>query len=262
MGLYKYWEMYKMGVKKASAYRLMSISSFASTFLYIVLLLAVWTAISKSATLAGGLSRVVSYIVLAQVINSSIDTGIEQWFGEKIKKGTITNELKRPVSLMSQAYFHETGWQSFDTLLKSVPLLVIGLLFTSLEMPGMYIFLAFLASVFLSYHLLLSVAMCTSMLVFWTKTSSGVRFTRVSIVNFMSGVVFPLYLLPESIKPVFYILPFRLLVDGPINIFLMQGTGPEIANLLLQQAFWIAVFFVLANLLWLRAKKKLTVQGG
>ena len=258
----KYWEMYKTGVKEASAYRLMSISSFFSTLLYVVLLLAVWTAISESADLVGGLSRVVSYIVLAQVINSSISTGLEQWFGYKIRQGTITNELKRPVSLNIQAYLHEIGWQSFDTLLKSVPLFVIGILFTGLQMPPLYNFLAFLLSVIFSFHLMFSTALCTSMIVFWTKTDSGVRFTRSSIVSFLSGVIFPLYLLPEGLKQIFYALPFHLMVDGPINIFLMQTTGPAVTEVLLNQLMWIGIFLVIANLLWFRAKKKLTVQGG
>jgi ABC-type uncharacterized transport system permease subunit len=258
----KYWELFKTGVKEASAYRLMSVSSFFSTLIYIVLLLAVWTAISNSADLVGGLSRVISYIVLAQVINSSISMGIEQWFGYKIRQGTIVNELKRPVSLISQAYLHEVGWQAFDTLLKSVPLLVIGIIFTGLEMPPLYNFVAFIVAVILSFHLMLSVALSTSMLVFWTKTDSGVRFTRSTIVSFLSGVVFPLYLLPEWLKEVFYALPFHLMVDGPIQVFLMQKTGSAITDLLLQQLFWILVFFVTANLLWYKAKKKLTVQGG
>lgn len=262
MHLTKYWELYKTGVKEASAYRLMSVSSFFSTLLYVVLLLSVWTAISRSADLMGGLSRVISYIVLAQVINSSISTGLEEWFGYKIRQGTITNELKRPVSVIAQAYLHEIGWQSFDTLLKSVPLFVIGVLFTSLSIPSVYNFAAFLVSAVLSFHLMFSVALCTSMLVFWTKTDSGVRFTRSSIIGFLSGVVFPLYLLPEGLKQIFYVLPFHLMVDGPINIFLMQTTGSGVTEVILNQLMWIGIFFVAANLLWLRAKKKLTVQGG
>ena len=258
----KYWEMYKTGIKEASAYRLMSVSSFFSTIVYIVLLLAVWTAISKSSDLVGGLSRVVSYIVLAQVINSSISQGLEKWFGSKIRKGTIVNELKRPVSLLSQAYLHEIGWQSFDTLLKSVPLLVIGVLFTGLELPPVQNLLAFVVAVVLSFHLMLVLALSTSMLVFWTKTDGGVRFTRVTIVNFLSGVIFPLYLLPESLRQIFYVLPFHLLVDGPIQVFLMQKTGTEVLIMFGQQIFWILVFFGVANLLWYKAKKKLTVQGG
>lgn len=262
MRLSKYWELYKIGVKKASAYRLMAAASFTSTLLYIILLLAVWTAISKSAQLTGGLTRVVSYIILGQVINSSTGVGTEEWFGGKIRSGTITNELKRPVSLISQAYLHEAGWKSFDTLLKSIPLIVIGVALTSLELPSLYNLLGFIAAVVLSFNLAVSVALSTSMLVFWTKTDSGIRFTRSMIINFLSGVVFPLYLLPEGLKTIFYLFPFHLMVDGPINVFLMQRTGEAVIGLLFQQIIWIFIFFVVANLLWLKAKKKLTVQGG
>lgn len=262
MYLKKYWELFKTGVKEAVAYRLMTISSFFSTFLYIVLLISVWTAIAQSATLEGGLSRVISYVVLGQVINSSISTGVEKWFGHKIREGTIVNELKRPVSVITHAYFHEIGWQATDTVLKGVPLLAIGILFTSMQVPSAANFLGFLASVILGFHLMLAVAMNTSMLVFWTKIDGGLRFTRSSIVNFLSGVVFPLYLLPEGLQDIFYALPFHLIVDGPINVFLMQRNGYAILDLLLQQLLWIGIFSFTALLLWRKAQKKLTVQGG
>jgi ABC-2 type transport system permease protein len=143
-----------------------------------------------------------------------------------------------------------------------VPLLVIGVLFTGLELPPVQNLLAFVVAVVLSFHLMLVLALSTSMLVFWTKTDGGVRFTRVTIVNFLSGVIFPLYLLPESLRQIFYVLPFHLLVDGPIQVFLMQKTGTETLVMFGQQIFWILVFFGVANLLWYKAKKKLTVQGG
>ncbi len=262
MNLEKYIELYKTGVKEATAYKLMTVSSFFSTFLYIILLIAVWTAISQSAQLEGGLSRVISYVILGQVINSSISTGMEKWFGHKIRNGTIVNELKRPVSVITHAYLHEIGWQSVDTLLKSVPLLIIGVLFTALEFPSVGNFIGFIASVFLGFNLMIAVTMNTSMLVFWTKIDSGIRFTRSSIVSFLSGVVFPLYLLPEGLKQVFYTLPFHLIVDGPINIFLMERTGVEVIDLLLQQFLWILIFSATAILLWRKAQKKITIQGG
>jgi len=258
----KYWELYKIGVKKASAYKLMVAASFGSSILYIVLLIAVWTAISASADLEGGLTRVISYIILGQVISNSTSMGTEKWFGHKIREGTIVNELKRPVSVIAQSYLHQVGWKSLETLVKAIPLLIIGLAFTGLEAPGMYNLAGFAASVLLSFHLMFAVSLCTSMLVFWTKIESGIRFTRSMAVDFLSGVVFPLYLLPETLKSIFYALPFHLLVDGPINVFLMERTGSAVTSLLFHQLIWILVFLVIAELLWLKAKKKLTVQGG
>lgn len=262
MNLEKYFELYKTGVKEATAYKLMTVSSFFSTFLYIILLISVWTAISQSAQLEGGLPRVISYVILGQVINSSISTGMEKWFGYKIRNGTIVNELKRPVSVITHAYLHEIGWQSVDTLLKSVPLLIIGVLFTALSFPSLSNFIGFLASVFLGFNLMIAVTMNTSMLVFWTKIDGGLRFTRSSLVSFLSGVIFPLYLLPEGLREIFYSLPFHLMVDGPINIFLMNRTGGAIVDLLIQQILWIILFSATAYLLWRKAQKKMTIQGG
>lgn len=262
MRLRKYWQLFRVGFKEATTYRLMALGSFASTLIYVVLLLAVWTAISQGAELQGGLTRVVSYIILGQAVNNTVSLGTEKWFGDRIREGTITNELKRPVSLMAQSYLHEVGWKSFDALSKSLPILVIGVVFTGLSAPSFGNLAAFGVSVFLSLHLVFSIALASSMLVFWTKIDTGLRFTRSMVIDFFSGVVFPLYLLPDGLRSVFYALPFHLIVDGPINVFLMQRTGGDILALFAQQLLWTAGFMALAMLLWLKAKKKLTVQGG
>jgi len=100
------------------------------------------------------------------------------------------------------------------------------------------------------------------MLVFWTKTDNGVRFMRSNVISFLSGVVFPLYLLPGFLQDVFYFLPFHLIIDGPINVYLGNRTGNDLLMLFGQQVLWISIFCLATLLLWRKAKKKLTVQGG
>ncbi|MFB6244747.1 MAG: ABC transporter permease [Candidatus Nanohaloarchaea archaeon] len=262
MRLRKYIDLYRAGFKKASHYRLQTAASLVSSILYIVMLYAVWTAIASSGTLEGGLTKVLSYIIVAQVVQRFVGTALESYFGDKIRKGTIVNQMKRPISVRAQAYLHQAGWQSFELLTRAFPILILGLAFTQLRLPGPVYLLSFSASVLMSFHLMFAVAFCTSMLTFWTKTANGIRFTRSNIIRLFSGALFPLYLLPDGVKQLFYILPFHLIIDGPINLFLMETAGGDILTLLAQQLVWTGVFLLLGELLWRKAKKKLTVQGG
>lgn len=262
MHLRKYYQLFRAGFIKASFYRLQTIASFFSSILYLVLLYAVWSSIASSGNLEGGLTKVISYLLLGQVITNFVSMNVEGYFGERIRKGTITNDLKRPVSIRNQSLLHEGGRRSYNVLFKSLPLLVLGFIFTGLQAPSIINGIGFLVSLILSFFLMYSIAFSTSMLVFWTKIDSGIRFTRSMMVDFFSGVIFPLYLLPEPLRQIFFALPFQYIVDGPINVFLMETTGRKILTLLGQQLLWIAIFFVTGELLWRKAKTKLTVQGG
>lgn len=256
------WALFNEGVKSNSFYRLMTVSSIASNVMYLVLLIAVWTAISQSATLRGGLDRVITYVIVATTVNTSVSSGIENFVGYRIQQGTIVNELKRPVSFLKTAYLHELGWQSLDALKTGTPLLVGGILLAGVSVPGLKGAALFLSSVFLAFNLVVLLALNSSMLIFWTKSFSGIRYSRSTLISLFSGALFPLYLLPEGLRQVFYLLPFSLMVDAPVRIYLGEVAGLEAVRLLGYQLAWIAAFYVALRFSWRKARNKLTVQGG
>jgi ABC-2 type transport system permease protein len=100
------------------------------------------------------------------------------------------------------------------------------------------------------------------MLVFWTKVEWSIRGVRNTVQRLFSGVIFPLYLLPAGLSNIFDVLPFKYMVDGPIQIFLMQITGFEAFKMLGLQFAWVLVLFGLARYIWKKARTKMTVQGG
>jgi ABC-type uncharacterized transport system permease subunit len=80
------------------------------------------------------------------------------------------------------------------------------------------------------------------------------------VAGLFSGAMIPLYLVPENIRRLFYLTPFPSMVDGPISIY--QGTAESIPQVFGTQLLWIIILSVSAELLWRKAKKRLTVQGG
>jgi len=100
------------------------------------------------------------------------------------------------------------------------------------------------------------------MAIFWTEVHWSIRMMRNIVQNLFSGVLFPLYLLPDGLATVFNALPFQSMVDGPISIFTMEATGQAAVMVLLKQMGWFIVLLVLGEAAWRYAKTKLTVQGG
>ncbi|WEL19785.1 ABC transporter permease [Candidatus Nanohalococcus occultus] len=258
----KYLAFLKMGFRESTAYRFNAVMSFVGSLLYLVMVYAIWTSIANSGQLATGLTGVLTYVLLGQVVSNSVFTDVESFMSERVRKGTIVNELKRPVSLRLQVYSYLAGKTLFNSVSKGIPVLAIGWLFLNIQTPSLMNTAGFIASLIFSFNLVFSFSFLTSMLVFWTNIGWGIRAMRSNIQQVFSGVLFPLYLLPEGLKQVFDILPFWAMADGPIRIFTMEATGQQMYGILGLQLFWTIVMLGIGELGWRKARKKMTVQGG
>jgi len=258
----KYLEFVRIGFRESTAYRFNAVMSLVASILYLVMVYAIWTAIDAGGQLAASLSGVLTYILLGQVVSNSVFVEVESFLSERVREGTIVNELKRPVSLRLQIYSYLVGKSAFNIVTKGLPVLLIGYLFIDIQTPSVVNSLGFIISLILSFNLVFLFSFLTSMLVFWTEIGWGIRAMRTNIQDVFSGVLFPLYLLPAGLSEIFDILPFKWMADGPIQIFTMEATGTEMLRIFGLQLFWILVIAVLGELAWRKAKKKLTVQGG
>lgn len=262
MNLKKYYAVARNAFKQATAYRLDAVTTLLSSVVFLVLYYAVWSAIDASGNIQGGLQQVMTYLVAGQVVSNAAFLQTEKFIGYRVRQGTIVNELKRPLSLMSHVYFHELGWVVFNTLTKALPIAALGVIFLNIPLPGLVNAFYFAISTFLAFNLVFLLAYANSMLVFWTKVDWSLRMARNTVTNLFSGVLFPLYLLPGGLSDIFNVLPFRAMADAPIQIFTGQASGVEVLKIFGLQIFWIIIMFILAHLMWRKAKKRLTVQGG
>lgn len=260
MKIRKYLSFTRVGLREGLQYRANTLAGIGSTLISLVLFYYVWKAIAASGDLAVPFTTIIAYVALARVIDNATSADIESWVGDRIRRGTIVNELKKPVSLRGQIYFYEVGRSTFKLVVRGIPSLIAGILFLNVGVPSFQNALLFCISIFLTLNLAIALSYTTAMLVFWTKIGWSLRMMRTMLAGLLSGAMIPLYLVPENIRSLFYLTPFPSMVDGPISIY--QGTAENITNVLGVQAAWIVLLFLLAELLWRKAKKRLTVQGG
>lgn len=261
MNLSKYIEFSKVSFRESFAYRIDAISSVFSSAIFLILYFYVWSAIASSGNLNSSLDRIMTYFVVGQVVGNTVFVNVEQYMGNKIRKGTIVNELKRPVTIFSQAYFHELGNFAFNFVAKAIPVAVLGVIFLEVSFPGLFNGAIFLISLFLAFNLVFLLSYSASMLIFWTKVEWSIRGSRNHLQKIFAGTLFPLFLVPQPFKVVFDLLPFKYMVDGPIRIFTGQSINASL-TILTAQLVWILLLLILAHFSWRKAKKKLTVQGG
>lgn len=261
MNLRKYFGFSRVSFRESAVYRVDVLTSLISSGLFLVLYYFVWSAIASAGELNSSLGEIMIYFVIGQVVTNTVFVNVEKFVGERIRRGTIVNELKRPIGLFSQAYFDQLGSIVFNFVSKSLPIALLGFYIVDFALPSLYNLIIFSLSLFLGFNLVFLFSFSTSMLIFWTKVEWSVRGTRNHIQKILSGTLFPLFLLPDYLKPFFNLLPFQAMVDGPIRIFMGLGLEQSVM-VLLNQIVWCLIFLVVSRLSWRKAKNKLTVQGG
>ena len=97
---------------------------------------------------------------------------------------------------------------------------------------------------------------------FYTYNQVGISQIINSLIEFFSGALVPVVLLPMIIQKATYYLPFRLITDLPFRLYSNNiGIQEGIMSIGLQ-LIWIIILIFLGNLIVKKSLKKVFVQGG
>jgi len=97
---------------------------------------------------------------------------------------------------------------------------------------------------------------------FWTPNALGIGRFAFGLSWTFSGFFLPLALFPDWFAQFSRATPFGASVYIPIEIFLGIVQGKELLLGLFIQAVWIAVLFIIDQLILSRGIRKLVIQGG
>jgi ABC-2 type transport system permease protein len=232
-----------------------------STLTYITLTLVLYAATGSSKFF--GIftwSMIVWYIIATQMIGRT-NGHLVATISKDVVSGDIANLMLRPVYYpfaLVAMQFGEGFVQAAALLLVVIPFgLVVG-------GSGPLTFIATVAFLFAligSMLLNCAIALSLGLLAFWTEDAKPFDWIYNKFLLVLGGVIFPLDLLPgvwqttaKLLPPAFLAYyPARLLVDFSWDLFWKVLVG---------QLLYIALFGSLAVLIYKRAVRKVTINGG
>jgi len=218
---------------------------------------------SSSAPQPLTMSQTITYIWLGQAFLLIAMFWPDAEIMEMIRSGQVAYELIRPRDLYFLWFFRCLAGRAAPLMLRSIPILMIAAVFFHMGLPASILAAAmFVASIFLG--LVLSAAMVTLITVtmLWTISGEGVGALAPPVIFIASGILIPIPLFPAWLQPMFYVLPFRGLIDTPFRLYLGNLTGAAAAGALIQQAMWLIAIVALGRFLLSRGLRRLVVQGG
>lgn len=209
------------------------------------------------------LEEVVTYVWLGQALLGLLPWNPDTEIRNMVRSGTVAYELVRPVNLYAYWFSRSLAFRIAPTLMRSVPLAMLALLFFGMQPPAsLESLLIWLAATAGAVLLTTALTVILSITLMWTISGEGVAFLVGPIIYLLAGMVIPLPLFPDWAQFILEMLPFRGICDAPFRLYMGHIPVAEAWAVLLHQWIWIVVLVGLGAWMLSRAKRRLVVQGG
>jgi ABC-2 type transport system permease protein len=217
------------------------------------------------------LHETLSYIWLGQAMFSLIPFNLDAELAERIRSGNIAYELVRPVRIYPFWFARQVANRVVPFLLRGIPLFLFAILilplagldYLSLGLPlNVESLCLFLISLVFAVLISSCFSMILNISLFWTISGEGMVYLAPAFFTFLSGIIIPIPFFPDWIRPLINLLPFRGLIDIPVQIYLGRISFIESVETMALQIVWIIILVFIGKMVLKRAMKRVIVQGG
>ncbi|MGH3454907.1 MAG: ABC transporter permease [Nocardioidaceae bacterium] len=182
---------------------------------------------------------------------------------ERVRTGAAAIDLHRPVSLLGLRLAEDVGRAAYHLLARGLPPMVVGAVLFDLAWPSqLSTWVLFALSVALAVVVGFGLRYLLGLLAYWIIDVQGPAWVLVVLQLFFSGMMLPLVVFPDWLRTVADLLPFRCLIQIPIDVLLSEDTGTAVAPLIGVQLLWIGFLLGAGGALTRFAVRKVVVQGG
>lgn len=235
-----YFQFASIKFRNNMAYRFDYLLGILNTFLSFIVYWSIYKSLYGDATEVDGVtfSMVTTNFIISLGLSSAFSKN-EMFLQDKIKQGTIANELLKPVNFKLRMLFEDLGEGAFRVIFNFLPTVLIAAFFAKFQAPS---------SVLNIFLCLVSV---------W-----GLVTIKNVIINILAGAYIPMWFMPYWLKEFIQFTPFDSIYFTPVQIYLGELQGHEIIIHFLKQILWIAILYVIGELYWRKGIKRIVVQGG
>jgi ABC-2 type transport system permease protein len=224
----------------------------------------VFIASSKQNGVVAGLTsaQFVQYYLTMLLLTNFIISHLMWELAQEIKDGIFTMSLLRPVAYFQVCFIRNLTWRVLR-LFYFLPLLAVMLLLYRGFLPEEHFHFGWevIAAVFLGHLVSFTVVYMMSMLALFFQETFSIFGLYYFPMLFLSGQLFPIYLMPSWIVGVAKFLPFYYTTAFPVDLIMGRVALSSAPSLMLVQLAWIAVHLAIARILWHFGLRHYTAVG-
>ncbi len=262
-----YLELARRSFQQQFAYRGATLAGIFVNGIFGIMIASVFLALYNSQS-SGGMDDVQGWskdqTITLVWINQSLLMTVYLWgwcgVTHNIQSGAIVNELLKPYDYFCYWLSRDLGRALAHSLIRGVPTFLTGIaLFDVLAPETSARFVAFLVSIVLAVIVSFCLRFIVNLAGFWVLDYRGIAAMFTAVLNVLSGMLAPLAFLPDPVRIVADVLPFKAVIMTPNEVYLgqvpiWQGLGFQI--------LWIGALVAIARKLMAIGERQLVVQGG
>ena len=276
-----WWTFFKISVNERLIYRadfmLGTLMRFLPTVTQIFLWWAIYDVISDPGTAdsAEGPNKdiagykygdMVAYYLLVIISRAfSSMPGLTRGIATQIRNGEVKKFLIQPVDMQGCLLMQRIAHKLVYYLIAAAPFALVFWLcgdFFVDGWPPADVLIVFFLSLIFSFLLGFYLECCIGLIGFWFLEVTSLMFIYMLMNFLLSGHMFPLDLLPDSIRVFVDYMPFKYLAYFPAAVFLGKVEGAALYQGLAIEVVWVMFFIVLSRILWWRGVRRYSGFGG
>ena len=260
-----YISVFKMRLKMETQYRGAMLGGIICQMFFGIVLVALYHALYESKAQAMPIEQVSTYVWLQQAFFRMM-VATDPDLNEKIKNGSISYDLCRPVNMYTFYYIRVAAQKLMGSLMRGIPMMIVAFLLPKgwgITLPSSGEGLLFgLIALFLGLLCMCALENITMAFTMRTLDPRGMQSLLNLLMVTLSGNLLPLTLFPDSWQKVITMLPYAQLLDAPIRLYAGEYPVSDAPLILLRQAVWAVILILLGVWFWCANRKKMIVQGG
>lgn len=272
LALRKYGRIIRVSLIERLHYRGDFFFSTILRFLPMLTTILLWRAVFQGAAedghveLAGfGYHDMVAYLLLVHISRMfSSMPGLAGGIARDIRDGSLKKYLIQPLDMVGYLLAYRTAHKLAYIVTSFLP---YAALFAACwhffdHIPEGTTWLAYIASLLLSFFIGFHFEACVGMVGFWLLEVSSLLYVIMTLNYFISGHMFPLDLLPPAWATILKALPTQYLAYFPAAVFLGKISGSELTWGLLGGVGWALGLMLLTRILYRLGLRRYSAFGG
>ena len=261
-----YLAILKIRMKVLLQYRLAAFAGISTQAFWGIIQVMILTAFyqeGKTGSEPITLSQAITFMWLGQALLQILPWNIDKEIEALVRSGNIAYELLRPLHLYTLWFMRSFAMRFIPTLLRVVPIFLLGGLFFGLKAPvSLEAFFLFMLALILSLFVASAITTLIIISLFWTLSGEGIQRLSPHVMLLFSGLIVPLPLFPSWMQPFLDVQPIRCIMDIPCRLYTGVIQASDAAYFLGFQCVWFLLFVLFGKWLLQKALKQFVVQGG
>ncbi len=264
----KYWSIFKISFQEEFAYKINFIMWRVRNIFQIIVTFYLWdTIFSTPGRQIFGYDRqkILTYVFALMIVRAVVLSARAVDVSNDVAEGNLSNYLVKPMSYFKYWFTRDISSKVLNLIFAAGEFVV---LFAILRPPfffqtDIYVFLSFLIAIGLAILIYFSLLFIISAIPFWApELGWGSQFlVNIVILEFLSGSVFPIDILPIVYQKIIMATPFPYMVFFPVQVYLGKITDGALIQGFLISSAWALVLYFAMRYVWSKGLKAYQAFG-